>query len=118
MIREIKPSDLPRLRALGLEHDLGTDLIEGLVSVDQDDQPVMFAGAWLRAEVHMALDHSYSTPGARFVLLQEIHAEMERRLKRRKIGQVVTWLENNFGRRLRQLGWAKSELTSWHRKVY
>lgn len=120
MIRSIRKSDLPRLKELGFEHEIGADFIEGVCAVDENDSVVMFAGAWSRAEVHMAVDGSFSTPGARLALLKQVHDAMERELKARNVGQAITWFGSElkqFKKRLQKFGWVKSELTSWHRQI-
>lgn len=90
----------------------------GLVKVDSEDQPVMFAGAWSLAEVHM-VSSAWNTPGARFAALQEIHAAMEKQLRGLGVGQAVTWMDkiSAFTRRLGRLGWINSKKTSWHRGI-
>lgn len=121
MIRPTRADDIPRLKELGLMHEFGKDFIEGICAVDEHDMPILFVGAWHRAEVHCSIDHKWSTPGARLALLQQVHVEMERELKRRDIGQVVTWFGGElkgFKRRLQRLGWIKSEFTGWTRRVY
>jgi hypothetical protein len=120
MIRKVRNSDLPRLKELGFEHEFTSDFIEGICATDENDVVVMFAGAWSRAEVHMASDKTWGTPGARLALLQQVHREMEKHLKARNVGQVITWLDGmkGFSRRLHNLGWFKSQLTSWHRRIY
>jgi hypothetical protein len=120
VIRLIRTSDLPRLKELGFEHELGFDFMEGVVATDENDVVVMFAGAWSRAEVHMTLDKTWGTPGLRLALLQQVHARMEQRLKARNVGQAITWFGGEmqrFKQRLEALGWRKSELTSWIREI-
>jgi hypothetical protein len=120
MIRNIREDDIPRLRELGFEHEFGADFMEGVVAVNENDIPVMFVGAWSRAEVHMAIDKEWGTPGSRLALFQQVHCEMEKELKSRSVGQVVTWFGGelkSFKKRLQKLGWIKSELTSWHRRI-
>lgn len=120
MIRNIRQSDLPRLKELGFEHQIGNDFIEGICAVDENDVVVMFAGAWLRAEVHMCTDGSWATPGARLALLNQVHGAMERELKSRNVGQAITWFDEGkkrFKARLQGLGWVKSEFTSWFREI-
>lgn len=119
-MRPIRQSDIPRLKELGFEHEFSTDFIEGICATDENDVVVMFAGAWSRAEVHMALDKEWGTPGSRLALLQQVHGEMEKYLKARGVGQAITWFGGElkrFKKRLEKLGWVKSELTSWHRRI-
>lgn len=120
VIRKIRKEDLPRLKELGFEHEIGHDFLEGICAVDENDKVVMFAGAWLRAEVHMCTDGSWGTPGARLALLNQVHDAMERELKSRNVGQAITWFDEGrkrFKARLQRLGWMKSEFTSWYRIV-
>lgn len=120
MIRNLRLSDLPRLKELGFEHEIGSDFIEGKCAVDENDVVVMFAGAWSRAEVHMCVDPSFSTPGARLALLGQVHDAMEQELKSRNVGQAITWFGNEFKRfrtRLQRMGWVKSEFTHWFREI-
>lgn len=121
MIRAIRLSDVPRLKALGFQHEFSSDFLEGICATDENDVVVMFAGAWSRAEVHMALDKEWGTPGARLALLQQVHGEMEKALEARGVGQVVTWFGDelrSFKRRLQHFGWVKSQLTGWTRRVF
>lgn len=122
MIRPIRKTDIRRLKELedGFEWEFGDDFIEGLVAVDENDEPIMFAGAWQRAEVHITLDKKWSTPGARFLLLKELHDAMQAEMKRKGIGQVVTWFEgavDRFQKRLETWGWIMSDKRSFHRRI-
>lgn len=113
-------SDLPRLRELGFDRKFGPDFMDGLVFTDQDDIAVMFCGAWSRAEVHLCIDKNWSTPGARWQVLKDIHLAMEKSLKQKGVGQAITWFGDElkrFKRRLTTTGWVKSELTSWHKEL-
>jgi len=118
MIRNILPKDLPKLKELA-DWEFGPDYLKGLVLVDSSDEPIVFVGAWQLAEVHLAMNPSWGTPGARLAALKEIHAAMERELSALKVGQVVTWFEkcSAFTRRMKQLGWVMSEKISWHRGI-
>jgi hypothetical protein len=121
LIRAIRSSDLTRLKELGFEHEIGSDFLEGICATDEHDVVVMFAGAFSRAEVHMALDKGFGTPGLRLALLQQVHNEMEKALKRRGVGQAITWFGDElkcFKRRLQHFGWVKSQLTGWTRRVF
>ena len=119
MIRELRPSDLPRLQEFGFNWALGADFLIGIVATDEHDRAVMVAGAWQRAEVHLGLDKDFGTPGLRLALLSQVHRAMEKELKLRDVGKVVTWLDGMkaFGRRLVGLGWQKSDTESWQRRV-
>jgi hypothetical protein len=120
MIRRLELKDLPRLKELGFPYEIGPDFIEGLCAVDGNDEVVMFVGAFSRAEVHMCVDGQWATPGARLALLKQVHDAMERELKARNVGQVITWFGSEMKRfkvRLQKLGWAKSDLTGWYREV-
>lgn len=122
MIRKIRLDDIPRLKELenGFEWSFGVDYIDGLVSVDSEDKPVMFAGAWSRAEVHIALDKNFSTPAVRFALLKELHDAMQAEMKRKGYGQAVTWFAGKverFQKRLEKWGWVMSNKQSWHRRI-
>lgn len=103
-----------------LDWQFGPDFLTGLVYTDANDQPVLFAGAWQIAEVHMGMDKSWSTPGARYAALKELHAAMEKELKQLQVGQAVTWFDrcSAFTRRLKKLGWVMSEKVSWHRGIF
>ena len=116
----MRPSDMAKLKELGVEWEFNDDIIGCLVSVDEHDQPIMCAAAWYRAEVHLALDHKWSTPGARLFALKELHDAMHEELKRKHIGQAITWFGEELKRfktRLQAWGWVKSQLTSWHRRI-
>jgi len=121
VIRPIRRDDIAKLKSLGgFEWEFGNDFIEGLVSVDANDQPIIFAGAWHRAEVHIAIDGKYSTPGARLLLLKELHDAMEQDLKARGVGQAITWIDDKlkrFTERLEAWGWIESQKKSWQRRL-
>lgn len=122
LIRDIRSSDIAKLQAMqeGLDWSFGPEYVEGLVAVDENDDPIMAAGAWKIAEVHCALDRQWSTPGARMLMLKELHAAMEERLRRQGIRQVVTWFDgakDRFRKRLECLGWIESQKKSWHRRI-
>lgn len=122
MIRAIRESDKRRLKELesGFAWEFGSDWIEGLVAVDENDEPVIFAGAWSRAEVHITLDKKWSTPGARLFLLKELHDAMRAELKTKGIGQAVTWFDETrerFKDRLKSWGWLESQKKSWHKEL-
>ena len=104
----------------------GPDFIEGVAFVDREDSPKLVAGAWARAEVHCLIDPNWGTPEQKLEAFKLLHAEMERELAARGVRQVVTWFSpaemlraggRAFLRRLQDLGWIRSENTSWHRKV-
>lgn len=125
MIRLLQEKDIPRLRELegDFEWEFG-DCVGALVAVDENDRPVMYCGAWKRAEVHIALDPKWSTPGARLAFLHKIHSTMNDKLKRDGFEQVVTWFDEKptgaakrFQKRLGILGWMMSEKRSWHRRL-
>ena len=118
MIRPIEAKDLPKLKEL-VDWEFGDDYLTGLVFVDSEDAPRAVCGAWLLAEVHMGMDKSWGTPGARFAAMKEMHAAMERELKALHVKQVVTWFDrcSAFTRRLTKLGWVMSNKVSWHRGV-
>jgi len=120
VIRQLRIDDLPRLKELGFEYEIGADFIQGVCAVDENDVVVMVAGAWSRAEVHLCVDSSFSTPGARLALLGQVHDAMEKELKARNVGQAITWFGGELKRfkvRLQKLGWKKTELTSWFREI-
>jgi hypothetical protein len=119
VIRRIEERDLPKLRELRSDWELETGCI-GLVLVDENDVPVVFAGAWLLAETHIAIDSKWSTPGARLFALEQIHQAMNDALKEKGIRQAVTWFDgakDRFRRRMEKWGWVASQKTSWHRLV-
>jgi hypothetical protein len=122
VIRQLRKTDIPRLKELenGFTWEFDGDFIEGLAAVDEHDSPVMFVGAWRRAEVHIAVDPKWSTPGARFLQLKELHEAMRVELKAKGFSQAVTWFEDvkdRFVERLQTWGWVKSQLTSWHKEL-
>jgi hypothetical protein len=123
LIRPVEQRDLPRIKELAKEADWEIDdaMLCGFVAVNEQDEPVQFAGAWLIAEVHVALDKNWSTPAMRLLLLKQVHDEMRKELKRCGIRQAVTWFDNTrnrFMRRLESWGWVKSEKVSWHRGIF
>jgi hypothetical protein len=121
LIRPIRRDDIAKLKSLGgYEWTFEHDFIEGLVFTDEQDQPVLFAGAWHRAEVHLAVDHEWATPGARLLALKQLHDAMENELAVRGVGQVITWIDDKlkrFSKRLEVWGWIESQKKSWQRRV-
>lgn len=121
MIRKMRDSDIPRLKELNPEFEwtFGRDFMGGVVVTDENDSPVMFSGAWRRAEVHMAVDSLWETPGLRYAALRALHVAMENELRLQDVGQAVTWFAKceKFCRRLKALGWTESGLTSFHRGI-
>ncbi len=122
MIRHIKPSDIPKLNSLqnGFEWTFSNDLIEVLVATDENDEPIIFAGAWKIAETHCLIDPSWSTPGARLLMLEELHEEMRKRLAEDGYKQAVTWFDSakeRFIGRMQGWGWVKSPKVSFHRST-
>lgn len=99
---------------------MGEGFLDGLVYTDEQDQPVLFVGAWQLAEVHAAVDGKWATPGARLLALNQLSDELERRLKHRGINQVVTWFDegiDRFKKRLFSMGWVESRKRSLHRRL-
>lgn len=122
MIRPLRAKDAQRLKELenGFEWDLSEGFMDGLVYTDEQDNAVLFVGAWQIAEVHMVTDRSWATPGARLFAMQQLHDAFEKRLKAKGVVQVVTWFEegaDRFKMRLRSWGWLESQKKSWHRGV-
>lgn len=122
VLRKIRPDDIPTLKQLqqGFKWEFGPDFIGGLCAVDEHDTPVMFVGGWARAEVHIAVDSKWSTPGARLFLLKQLHEAMRYELKAKGFNQAVTWFDearDRFKDRLQSWGWVKSKLISWHREL-
>lgn len=122
MIRPIRAEDIPKLRELedGFEWEFREDFIDALVYVDENDTPKAFIGAWKRAETHVAVDKNFSTPGARFLLLNDLQEHMQRTLKADGFVEMVTWFDpvkDRFIERMRKSGWIMSIKQSWHRRT-
>ena len=122
MIREMRETDIPRLKSLenGFSWEFGTDFLGALVYVDSEDKVVMLAGSWAVAEVHMVCDASWKTPHARLLAMQEMQAAMRAYLKPKGIRRALTFMDDmkDFAKVLvRRLGWIRSESTSFHQEV-
>ena len=122
-IRSLQHFDIPQVAALDCKFplDFDSDFILGLVASGREAKPVMVAGAWHRAEVHVLIDKSWGTPRERMTVLKELHDAMAVELKARGVSEAVTWFggeDKSFKRFLQKWGWVKSELTSWHRRIF
>jgi hypothetical protein len=122
MIRFLEPQDIPRLKEMqgDFEWTYEPDYLFGMVVVDEKNRPVMAAGAWKRAEVHMLTDHTWATPLARAGALIELHNAMGNVLARDGVAEVITWLDDmrRFQRRLKRLGWDAAKKTMWCRRLF
>lgn len=126
-IRPLTRDDLPRLKEMECEHewDFESDFIGANVLVDENDVPVMIAGAWKKAEVHMVADAKWGTPAHRMAAFQQLHQHMHDSLKQKGYREAVTWFDrvvtcqvNRFIKRLRAFGWQESNKRSMHRGIY
>jgi len=122
MIRFIEPQDLARIKELenGFEWEFSPDFLCAMAVVDENDRPVMIAGAWKRAEVHMLLDSGWAEPKKRSAAFLELHKAMEEVLAREGVAEVITWMDDMkaFGRRLQRLGWEVAMKTMWCRRLF
>jgi hypothetical protein len=116
-IRPLRPDDIPRLREIEGHHrwEFGEDFMDALVMADEDDRPVLCAGAWRLAEVHCLVDPAWKTPGAREAALKTLHRAMEIQVKAHSVRRVVTWFAGTerFCRRLLGWGWLRSSEISY-----
>jgi hypothetical protein len=121
MIRQITTKDVPRLRGLeqGYEWEFGPDFMHAKAFVDENDRPVLIAGAWKRAEVHLVADGTWGTPGMRQAALEQLHAAMAQQLKSEGVGEALTFMDGMkaFCRRLQRLGWGKTDKAVWARRL-
>lgn len=123
MIRGLVPTDIPLLKAIhqrmGLEYpfpDLRiTDVAR--VACDESSEPFMAALAVPIPECYLLMDRSKATPGERFRTLVRLHEAMREDLKGRGYrfaqADIPPEIERSFGKRLRNLGWVKSEWPTW-----
>jgi hypothetical protein len=122
VIRPVESRDFERVKqlAIGADWEIDESMFCGLVLVNEADEPMIFAGAWMLAEVHVAVDRAWSTPAVRLHNLKQIHDAMQKQLRLCGVGQAVTWFDNTRNRFLNRLetwGWVKSQKTSWHREI-
>jgi len=121
MIRDVCESDIPRLIELqkqsGIEWELpnfsSPEVLSGRVFVDDQDQPIMFAGARKIAEVFAILDGKWGTPGLRSQAFTALYGAVEHDLETQGITEVTSWMPpqvfRGFYRRLqRTYGWTQS----------
>jgi hypothetical protein len=122
MIRFLEPQDIPKLKELqnDFEWTFNPDYLFGMVVVDENDRPVMMAGAWKRAEVHMVCDSHWSSAETRGAAFLELHKAMETVLAREGVAEAITWMDDMkaFGRRLKRLGWEVTKRTMWARRLF
>jgi hypothetical protein len=121
-IRPFEERDIRYLQLLhnGFHWELDSSFIGADVVVDEDDIPRMIAGAWAIAEVHLVADGQWDTPAFRAEALRLLHISMNQRLKSLGIRRGVTWFNEPmraFERRLRKMGWIRSEVPSYHKGV-
>lgn len=96
----------------------GSDFLCGMVAEDESGRVVMAMSAVVRAEVHMQME-PFSTPGARWALMQQMHREMERKVSASGIKRVWTFFDapERFCKRLMHLFWFKSDSALYYRNV-
>jgi hypothetical protein len=122
VIRLLESNDLPRLRELQNEFEwtFAPDYMLGLAVVDENNLPVMMAGAWKRAEVHLVADSQLGSPQDREAAFLELHEAMANTLANQGVAEVITWMDDMqaFGRRLKRLGWDVAKRTTWARRIF
>lgn len=122
MIRFFEQKDLERLRELenGFEWTFEPDFLYAMAVVDENDRPVMIAGAWKRVETHMVCDHTWESPEKRGEAFLALHKAMEEVLVKEGVAEAITWMDDMkaFGRRLKQLGWDVAKRTMWARRLF
>lgn len=122
-VRPLKASDLPALKAMAEASGFpypelaACEVVQ--VVVDEDDQPLMAAGAQCILEVCLWCG-KFERPLAKLHALKLLHEHMAAKL--REIGYdhgncfVPPEIERSFSRRLRSLGWVKN-WTSFARRT-
>jgi hypothetical protein len=85
--------------------------------VTEDDRIVMAALGVPIIECYLLVSPNSGTPGERLLNLKALHAAIRAELKERgyQWGQsdIPPEIEKSFGKRLKKLGWFKSEWPSW-----
>lgn len=130
MIRELRPDDIPALRALheqqGFDYpfpDLSQpQFVQILVAVDDEDRPVQALMARETLELYMLGDSGWRTPKWRFATLQKLGYAMHLKLLGMGYRDVHAWLppqvERAFGKRLvKSFGWVKSRWSCFAREL-
>ena len=126
-IRGLRPEDVPALRLihakLGFEYpfpDLPITSV-GKVACDEGGRPLCAALAVQIMEIYLLMDPEALTPAKRLELLSRMHEAMRSEVAERGYGwaqaDIPPEIERSFGKRLRKLGWFRSEWTSWAIKV-
>lgn len=94
-------------------HDVGKVL--------EADRPVMAALAVPRMEVYLLMDPDFGDPKERFDRFLELYREMQLEIASRGYEWVVADIppevEKSFGRRLKKLGWYRTEWANYATKV-
>jgi|HubBroStandDraft_4_1064222.scaffolds.fasta_scaffold00050_65 hypothetical protein len=112
-IREFEPSDLKRLIELHADGITPTnefpDPANPLTLIKQcvvDGERIVAAGlARLELNVTLVLDHSWSTPKARFEAVKLLQDEMNKKAYGFGLDWAYAEAGPRFGRRLQKLGW-------------
>jgi hypothetical protein len=119
-IRDLKPEDVPVLKAIyeqqGFDYEFPEDLSVFTfirVAVDENDRPFMALASRRTEEMFMFMDGSWRTPRWRFEAFLRLHESMRALLEKLGVVDVHAWLppevEKSFGRRLmRKLNWRRS----------
>lgn len=112
MIRRVQEKDIPRLKELhaatGFEWDFPSDMISAWVWADENDAPVMMAGARVLAEA-VLISSKDGDPQQRLAILERLAEVTRRDVRELGIREAVAWLPDSiwrgFSRRLKRFGW-------------
>ncbi len=117
MIRPIEVTDWPWLEEKGWTPS--ETFAGGFIYCDQFGDPVMAAGAWRMYETHVVAKETWSSPGARQFVFDQLHVAMEQKMHLENVGEAITFFDKVEAtcRRLKRLGWQRITKQVWARKV-
>jgi hypothetical protein len=116
VIRRLRKSDVPKLRAIHAKVGYGfafpelTGLIGAQVIEDDEGNVVGFAAGQLEAQIIGVFDSDWGTPGERMRVFGELHRPIAEKLEKQGVKEVYVAIDPKFpafGRRMVSLGWRK-----------
>lgn len=131
MIRRFEESDIPYARAIHRANELPENCFPNLNLPDgqpnalfiirevfeENGQPAMMCFCKITAEIFFLIDHTVGTPEERWKWLQEFTEHIKREAWKRGLEQLTAWvppeIEISFAKRLKDLGFQKSEYVCW-----
>ena len=116
LIRELKPSDIPKLEAIygrsPMKYDLpmldSPELLASLVYADDKDEPHILVSSLKVAEMFLIMDHDWETPAFRSIAFSELFEQMKPKLVEMGISNAYAFMgplvPKGFDRLLYKLG--------------